>query len=93
LAESKTVETAAKDKSSGLKWDSFSCSSGNTVTNGESEFESHGFTDSYQEDYISVQCLGSQSAITQKTDNDRHPNSFGCALAVEISGLRQGMGE
>jgi hypothetical protein len=28
-----------------------------SVTNGETHFESRGFTDDYQADYISVQCL------------------------------------
>jgi hypothetical protein len=28
------------------------------VTNGESDFESRGFTDGYEADYISVQCIG-----------------------------------
>jgi hypothetical protein len=27
------------------------------VTNGESDFESRGFTDGYEADYISVQCV------------------------------------
>ena len=27
------------------------------MTNGESDFESRGYTDSYEADYISVQCL------------------------------------
>ena len=33
-------------------------SSGNSVTNGESDFESLGFTDGYEADYTSVQRLG-----------------------------------
>ena len=33
------------------------CSSGNMVTNGEDDFESRGFTDSYETDTISVQCI------------------------------------
>ena len=31
------------------------CSSGNSVTNGEGDFESYRFTDGYQSDYLSVQ--------------------------------------
>jgi hypothetical protein len=33
-------------------------SSENAVTNGESDFESRGFTEGYEADYISVQCVG-----------------------------------
>ena len=40
------------------------CSSGNSVTNGESEFQSRGFTDGYEADYISVQCL-EELAVTK----------------------------
>ena len=57
MIESEALETTAKDKSSGLKWDSFSRSGENAMTNGESEFERLGFKDAYQTDYISAQCL------------------------------------
>jgi len=33
-------------------------SSGKMVINGESDFESLGFTDGYEADYTSVQCVG-----------------------------------
>ena len=48
------------------------CSSGNSVTNGESEFQSRGFTDGYEADYISVQRL-----IIGIYEDDPHPLSLG----------------
>ena len=36
---------------------SFLCSSGNLVRKGDSDFESLGFINAYQADYISVQCV------------------------------------
>jgi len=50
------------------------CSSGNAVPNGESDFESRVFTDGYEVDSISAQCVAETvNAVFKGTYERPHP--------------------